>query len=196
MDIDTVDKKLYFREGNNISRANYDGSSVEVIVQNVDPRTVRVDWKGRRIFWIKNNEISMATLNGQERRVLKIKESNPYDLAVDSNSGWVLLTCTGYILSLSISLMVKYAAGCVQNLSSTSLVRPDSSRDATDCLRFRNLPRRLKLIKFIFLQFLQNYKLINLLLFRIKKWTNVLLTVASPARQVRGTYSYIRVLHN
>ena len=87
MDIDTVDKKLYFENGTNISRANYDGSSVEVIVQNVDPRNVRVDWKGRRIFWTKNKEISMATLNGQERRVLKTTESNPYDLAVDSNSG-------------------------------------------------------------------------------------------------------------
>ena len=87
MDIDTVDKKLYFENETNISRANYDGSSVEVIVQNVDPRRVRVDWKGRRIFWIKNNEISMATLNGQERRVLKTSERNPNDLAVDSNSG-------------------------------------------------------------------------------------------------------------
>ena len=90
MDIDTVDKKLYFREGNNISRANYDGSSVEVIVQNVDPRRVRVDWKGRRIFWITlgYNEISMATLNGQERRVLTtIDTHQPLHLAVDSNAG-------------------------------------------------------------------------------------------------------------
>ena len=89
MDIDTVDKKLYFHKGTNISRANYDGSSVEVIVQNVDPYRLRVDWKGRRIFWTNDghNEISTATLNGQERRVLKITESYSYDLAVDSNSG-------------------------------------------------------------------------------------------------------------
>ena len=94
MDIDTVDKKLYFRKGNNISRANYDGSSEEVVVQNADPRRVRVDWKGRRIFWTKGNaifdpynEISMATLNGQERRVLRTTEDNLYDLAVDSNAG-------------------------------------------------------------------------------------------------------------
>ena len=89
IDIDTVDKKLYFRDGNKISRANYDGSSVEVIVQNVDPRRVRVDWKGRRIFWITNrkNYISMATLNGQERRVLRTTEAQLYDLAVDSNLG-------------------------------------------------------------------------------------------------------------
>ena len=90
MDIDTVDKKLYFRKRNNISRANYDGSSEEVIVQNADPYRVRVDWKGRRIFWIKsgsNKDISMATLNGQERRVLRTTENKPYDLAVDSNAG-------------------------------------------------------------------------------------------------------------
>ena len=94
MDIDTVDKKLYFRNGNNISRANYDGSSDEVIVQNAEPYRIRVDWKGRRIFWTKRtgifehfNEISMATLNGQERRVLKITEDWALDLAVDSNAG-------------------------------------------------------------------------------------------------------------
>ena len=87
MDIDTVDKKLYFRQGNNILRANLDGSSVEVIVQNAKPRRVRVDWKRRRIFWISGNEISTAILNGQERRVFRTTEDTPYDLAVDSIEG-------------------------------------------------------------------------------------------------------------
>ena len=89
MDIDTVDKKLYFQNGSNISRANYDGSSEEVIVQNVEPFRLRVDWKGRRIFWtnIVGNDISMATLNGQERRVLRTTENSALDLAVDSNAG-------------------------------------------------------------------------------------------------------------
>ena len=89
MDIDTVDKKLYFRKGNDISRANFNGSSVEIIVQSAEPYGVRVDWKGRRIFWTKrgNKEMSMATLNGQERRVFTTTENEPYDLAVDSNAG-------------------------------------------------------------------------------------------------------------
>ena len=92
MDIDTVDKKLYFRNGNNISRANYDGSSEEVIVQNAELYRLRVDWKGRRIFWTKgitfgSNEIFTATLNGQERRVLRATENWASDLAVDSNAG-------------------------------------------------------------------------------------------------------------
>ena len=101
MDIDTVDKKLYFDKGSNISRANYDGSSAEVIVQNAKPSRVRVDWKGRRIFWIKSTivikthetltfggeEIFMATLNGQERRVLRTTENWALNLAVDSNAG-------------------------------------------------------------------------------------------------------------
>ena len=90
MDIDTFDKKLYFGNVSNISRANYDVSSVEVMVQNVNPTRVWVDWKGRRIFWIKasgNKEIHMATLNGQERRVLRTTENRPLELAVDSNAG-------------------------------------------------------------------------------------------------------------
>ena len=97
MDIDTVDKKLYFRKGNNISRANYDGSSEEVIMQHVKPWRVRVDWKGRRIFWIiristplgpfGDKKIFMATLNGQERRMLRTADDWVLDLAVDSNAG-------------------------------------------------------------------------------------------------------------
>ena len=89
MDIDTVDKKLYFRKGNTISRANYDGSSEEVIVQNAEPYRIRVDWKGRRIFWTNDdsNDISMATFNGQERRVFRTPRNVPNDLAVDSNAG-------------------------------------------------------------------------------------------------------------
>ena len=90
MDIDTVDKKLYFRKGKHISRTNFDSIGVEDIVQDVEPYTVRVDWKGRRIFWTKSNgnkEISVATLNGQERRVLRTTENVPYNLALDSNSG-------------------------------------------------------------------------------------------------------------
>ena len=88
MDIDTVDKKLYFRQGNNISRANFDGSSVEVIVHHAEPWRVRVDWKRRRIFWISGDEkIFTATLNGQERRVFRTTENTSYDLAVDSIEG-------------------------------------------------------------------------------------------------------------
>ena len=89
MDIDTVDKKLYFGNVSNISRANYDGSSVEVIVPDANPAKVRVDWKGRRIFWTQlfNKEILMATVNGQKRRVLRATENWPLDLAVDSNAG-------------------------------------------------------------------------------------------------------------
>ena len=88
MDIDTVDKKLYFRQGNNILRANLDGSSVEVIIQDAVPWRVRVDWKKRRIFWTSGDvQIFTATLNGQERRMFTTTEDTPYDLAVDSIEG-------------------------------------------------------------------------------------------------------------
>ena len=88
MDIDTVDKKLYFRQGNNILRANLDGSSVEVIIQDAEPWRVRIDWKRRRIFWISDDvQIFTATLNGQERRVFRTAENTPKDLAIDSIEG-------------------------------------------------------------------------------------------------------------
>ena len=88
MDIDTVDKKLYFRQGNNISRANFDGSSVEVIAQDAEPYIVRIDWKRRRIFWTSVDvQIFTATLNGQERRVFRTAENTARDLAIDSIEG-------------------------------------------------------------------------------------------------------------
>ena len=88
MDIDTVDKKLYFRQGNNILRANLDGSSVEVIIQDAEPWRVRIDWKRRRIFWTSRDvQIFTATLNGQERRVFRTTENRPRDLAIDSIEG-------------------------------------------------------------------------------------------------------------
>ena len=89
IDIDIVDKKLYFRKANNIFRANFDGSSVEVIVLGAEAYGVTVDWKRRRIFWtnVNSDAIYVATLNGQERRVFRITENHPWDLAVDSNEG-------------------------------------------------------------------------------------------------------------
>ena len=88
MDIDTVDKKLYFRQGNSISRTNFDGSSVEVIVQDAEPWKVRIDWKTRRIFWTSGDvQIFTANLNGQERRVFRTAEGTPRDLAIDSIEG-------------------------------------------------------------------------------------------------------------
>ena len=89
MDIDTVGKKLYFCSGHGILRANFDGSRVEAVVQRAEPLVVMVDWEGRRIFWtsVVNNEISTATLNGKEKRVLRTAENQPCYLAVDPIEG-------------------------------------------------------------------------------------------------------------
>lgn len=94
MDYDTVTKKLYFQNGNNISRANYDGSGVEVIIQdlNATVNSMAIDWIGRRIFWTVNSarsRIFVAKLNGKEKRMLVLNTSivEPLAIAVDPNEG-------------------------------------------------------------------------------------------------------------
>lgn len=68
MDIDTVDMKLYFRDGNNISSANFDGTVKRVILKNAKVFRMAIDWIGNRIFWTEypwEKRIFVANLNGK-----------------------------------------------------------------------------------------------------------------------------------
>ena len=86
MAIDTKNEKLYFEDNNTISSANLDGTGVEVIIKNANIFKMAIDWIGRRIFWTQYspNGISVANLNGKERRLLI--NTPPYEsfgIAVD-----------------------------------------------------------------------------------------------------------------
>lgn len=110
LDVDIVEKKLYFSNGSDILRANLDGTNIEVILAGVDPYRITVDWIGRRIFWIKflmeKWEILDATLDGQDRRVLITTLSKfPLDIAVGPTEGLVLFICGSSISSFHIKLI-------------------------------------------------------------------------------------------
>ena len=94
MEYDTVTKKLYFQNGNNVSRANYDGSGVQMILQDLNATvySMAIDWIGRRIFWTANSPrsgIFVAKLDGKEKRKLVLNTSivEPLAIAVDPNEG-------------------------------------------------------------------------------------------------------------
>ena len=94
MDYDTVTKKLYFQNGNNVSRANYDGSGVQMILQDLNATvySMAIDWIGRRIFWTVDSPrsgIFVAKLDGKEKRMLVLNTSivEPLAIAVDPNEG-------------------------------------------------------------------------------------------------------------
>ena len=95
MAIDIKKEKLYFKNNNGISSANFDGTGVEVIIKNANIQKMAIDWIGRRIFWTQSSRpygISVANLNGKERRLLiQTLQYEPNGLSVDPTVGYVLL---------------------------------------------------------------------------------------------------------
>ncbi len=90
MAIDIKNEKLYFEDNNGISSANLNGTGVEVIIKNANVHKMAIDWIGRRIFWTQSNlnEISVASLNGKERRLLiQTSPYQPFGLSVDPTVG-------------------------------------------------------------------------------------------------------------
>ena len=89
MAFDSVEKKLYYESGNDISRAKFDGTATEVILTNVNARHMTIDWIGRRIIWtdVQQRYIFAANLDGTQSRVLTTTINKPYDIAVDPNLG-------------------------------------------------------------------------------------------------------------
>ncbi len=90
MAIDIKNEKLYFEDNNGISSANLNGTGVEVIIKNAYVYKMAIDWIGRRIFWTQFNlnGISVANLNGKERRLLiQTWPYQPFGLSVDPTVG-------------------------------------------------------------------------------------------------------------
>ena len=87
--IDTVEMKLYFENNSHISRAHINGTNVEVIIQNANVNKMAIDWIGRRIFWTESSSerISVADLDGKERRVLANTIERPRDIEIDATPG-------------------------------------------------------------------------------------------------------------
>ena len=87
--IDTVEMKLYFENRNAIWMREINRVEEKVIIKNANVEKMAIDWIGRRIFWTESSSkrISMATLDGKERRVLTNTVRNPRGIAIDSTSG-------------------------------------------------------------------------------------------------------------
>jgi hypothetical protein len=88
----TDKREIYFRNGSSISRANLDGTGVDVFLQDVEVHKMKFDWLRRRIFWISglslNWRIYVTYLESQEKRELtETAGFKNYDLAVDPTVG-------------------------------------------------------------------------------------------------------------
>jgi hypothetical protein len=93
MAINTVEMKIYFGNDSSISRANLDGTGVEVFLQtDYDVWKISVDWIGGRLFVVKypfprGNQIFMVYLDDKDRRNVISTSSEKIDIAVDPTVG-------------------------------------------------------------------------------------------------------------
>ena len=92
MAINTVEMKIYFINGSNISRANFDGTGVEVLLQTGEEvSSMSIDWLVGRLFWITyadiRGRISVIYLVGKERKTLATTSGSKKDIAVDPTVG-------------------------------------------------------------------------------------------------------------
>ena len=87
--IDTVEMKLYFENRNAIWMRGINRVEEKVIIKNANVEKMAIDWIGRRIFWTESSSkrISMATLDGKERRVLTNTVRTSRGIAIDSTTG-------------------------------------------------------------------------------------------------------------
>ena len=89
MAIDMVNMKLYFENNNDISRANFNGTGVEVVLQNADVTKMAIDCIGRRLFWTNffQRRIYVAALDAKWKRIITNTKKSPHDIAVDPTAG-------------------------------------------------------------------------------------------------------------
>jgi hypothetical protein len=91
MATDKAEMKIYFRNGSSISRANLDGTGVEVFLENADIWQVDFDWITRRLFWIttwmSDWRIYVMSLHNKKKRQLTETGFENRDIAVDPTVG-------------------------------------------------------------------------------------------------------------
>ena len=89
MATDKAEMKIYFRNGSSISRANLDGTGVEVFLENADIYNVDFDWITRRLFWSTSTDarIYVMSLHNKKKRQLTETGFVNYDIAVDPTVG-------------------------------------------------------------------------------------------------------------
>ena len=88
MAVDTIEMKLYVENSSHIWRKDINGVDASIVVENANPKGMAVDWIGRRIFWAEyiSRRISVANLDGKERRVVTSTLGYPRAIAIDSLS--------------------------------------------------------------------------------------------------------------
>ena len=88
---DKAEMKIFFGNGSSISRANLDGTGVEVFLQDFEVQKMGFDWLRRRIFWVSgsslDSRIYVTYLESQGKTDLIKTGPWNVDIAVDPTVG-------------------------------------------------------------------------------------------------------------
>ncbi|CAB4016575.1 Hypothetical predicted protein, partial [Paramuricea clavata] len=89
MATDKAEMKIYFRNGSSISRANLDGTDVEVFLENANIWKMEFDWITRRLFWRTwaEGRIYLMYLHNKKKRQLTEAGVTNIDIAMDPTVG-------------------------------------------------------------------------------------------------------------
>jgi hypothetical protein len=90
MATDKAEMKIYFRNGSSISRANLDGTGVEVFLENADIWHVDFDWiTAGRLFWSTWTDERIYVMYLHNKKKVQLTETGigNRDIAVDPTVG-------------------------------------------------------------------------------------------------------------
>jgi hypothetical protein len=89
MATDKAEMKIYFGNGSSVSRANLDGTGVEVFLENANIWQVNFDWITRRLFWRTWTDGGIYVMYLHNKKKTQLTETGVWnnDIAVDPTVG-------------------------------------------------------------------------------------------------------------
>lgn len=91
IDLDPINEKIYWTERGygKIQRANFDGSSVQTVIESPEPESIALDVDNEKVYWTdrenENEKICRANFDGTAYEVLVEPENGgrPFGIALD-----------------------------------------------------------------------------------------------------------------
>ncbi len=93
LEIDPFEEKIYFVDDEKIYQSNFDGTNRSLTSKyfsNSDIWAFALDWKGKRLFWVKSskkNVIKVGTIDLKFSNDFETNNTNILSLAVDPDAG-------------------------------------------------------------------------------------------------------------
>ena len=93
LEIDPFEEKIYFQDNKKIYQSNFDGTNQSLTSKHFDNSDIwafALDWKGKRLFWVKSsrkNVIKVGTIDLKFANDIETNKKHISSLAVDPDAG-------------------------------------------------------------------------------------------------------------